>query len=202
MAGLKHSSNTSLELKVVRLIFADPSTQDKHKYRLLSYARVLKLALEAGQTSETLPKYIQDQGGIDEIRRATSKSEAAIKAEKNVRVAKKCLSNTEAPGLVDAFNLPPELKPANGDRFSVALVRDNQDGTGTIIQGIKSSSVVEAALQIAGQDILDKIASAAVGSVEDVAAKYQLTITAQAAGVLNGALSPTVSLEEPAPNAE
>jgi hypothetical protein len=202
LRGLKFGTTTSLELKIVRLVFADQGTQDKHKYRFLSYARVLRLATEAGLTSASLPQYIKDQGGIDEIRRAVSKPQGASKAEKNVTVAKKCLSDLQAPGLLDAFKLPPQLKPANGNRFSLALVRDNQDGTGTIIQGLTSNVLVETALQIAGQGILDKVASAAVDSVEDVAAKYQLTITAHAAGVLSGALSPPVTLNEPPMAAE
>ena len=155
---LQFSSNTSLELKVVRLVFADRDTQSKYKHRLLSYARVLNLALEDGQTSATLAQYIKDKGGIDEIRRTVSSNDKEQEAKDFTAVAKKNLSDPQHTGLFDAFQLPPELKPENGSRYSLALVRDNQDGTGTIIRGLKTNTLVEKALEEAGKAIADEVA--------------------------------------------
>lgn len=202
LRGLKFSKNTSLELKVVRLVFAEPETQDKHKYRLLSYARVLNLALEDGQTSATLAQYISDQGGIDEIRRVASGKKAAVDANNFVSVANKNLSDPNQAGLFDPFKLPPELKPANGNRYSLALIRDNQDGTGTIIRGLKTNTLVEKALEEAGKGLADEVAKAAKKDLLTGASKYNLSIREQAAGTISSALSPVATLNEPVPATE
>lgn len=202
LRGLAFSKNTSLELKVVRLVFADQETQTKHKYRLLSYARVLNAALEDGQTSANLAQYISDQGGIDEIRRVASGKKGTVDANNYVSAASKNLSDPNQAGLFDPFKLPPELKPANGNRYSLALIRDNQDGTGTIIKGLKTNTLVERALEEAGKDLADEVANAAKKELLTGASKYNLSIREQAAGTISSALSPVTTLNEPAPAAE
>lgn len=200
--SLKYSTNTSLELKVVRLVFADRETQTKHKYRLLSYARVLNLALEAGQTSTTLPQYIKDQGGIDEIRRVASGKKGEVEGKQFVSVASKTFTDPNRVGLFDPFKLLPELKPANGNRYSLALIRDNQDGTGTIVTGLKSNSLVHKALEEAGKVLAKEHGKQAEQNLLTGAEKYQLTIRTQAADAVNAALDPAATLEEPVTAAE
>ncbi|WP_343117240.1 hypothetical protein [Ostreiculturibacter nitratireducens] len=202
LRGLKFSKNTSLELKVVRLVFADRDTQTKHKYRLLSYARVLNLALDAGQTSATLPQFIKDHGGIDEIRRVASGKKGEVEGKQFVSVASKTFSDPNRGGLFDPFKLPPELKPANGNRYSLALIRDNQDGTGSIVTGLKSNALVDKALEEAGKVLAKEHSKQAEKNLLTGAEKYQLTIRTQAADAINAALDPAAMLEEPATAAE
>jgi hypothetical protein len=194
---LQFSSNTSLELKVVRIVFAEPHTQSKYKYRLLSYARVINSALNDGQTSATLAQYIIDQGGIDEIRRSTSQKSNEPQPKDYMSVASKTFADVQCTGLFDAFTLPVELKPLNGSRYSIALVRDNQDGTGTIVQGLKSNSLVEKALEEAGKAITDEVSRQATKDLLDGTAKHQSNNQQQAAAIISSAFKPALSLSEP-----
>lgn len=200
--NLKHSKNTSLELKIVRLVFADETTQHKHKQRLLSYARVMTLAHADNQTSATLDQYIQDQGGIDEIRRTKSTKSSELQAQQYATVAKKQFANTQEAGLIDTFKLPPELKPANGNRYSVALVRDNQDGTGTIVHGLNTNSLVEKALEEVGKVIAKHVGEQAAKNLIAGASQHHAAAVAQATRAVNSAFSPELSLPEPLPAAE
>ncbi|MDQ2091157.1 hypothetical protein [Marimonas arenosa] len=200
--NLKHSKNTSLELKIVRLVFADETTQHKHKQRLLSYARVLTLAHEDNQTPATLDQYIQDKGGIDEIRRTKSGKSNELKAQQYATVAKKQFANTPETGLFDAFKLPPELKPANGNRYSLALVRDNQDGTGTIVHGLNTNSLVEKALEEVGKVIAKQVGEQAAQSLLTGASQHHAAAISEAMQTVNSAYKPELSLGEPVPAAE
>lgn len=202
LRDLTFTKNTSLELKVVRLVFAEPQTQDKHKYRLLSYARVLNLAHEKGETAATLPHYIIDQGGIDEIRRGTSAKKEEADANKFAAVAKEAFTAADQFGIFDPFKLPPELKPANGCRYSLALIRDNHDGTGTIVKGLKSNTLVDKALEEAGKGFAKEYGKQAEKDLLTGAAKFQLTIRAKAANTLNSALGPVLTVKEPTVAAE
>jgi hypothetical protein len=200
--GLQHSSNTSLELKVVRLVFADRDTQSKYKFRLLSYARVLNLAQEDRQTPATLAQYIKDKGGIDEIRRTVSSNDKEQDAKDYTAVAKKNLSDPQYMGLFDAFPLPPELKPENGSRYSLALIRDNQDGTGTIIRGLKTNTLVEKALEETGKTIADEVARKATRDLLDGTNQHQSTLQQQAAAAVSSAFKPGLSIGQPVSAAE
>lgn len=199
---LQYSSNTSLELKVVRLVFAEPHTQSKYKYRLLSYARVLNSALNDGQTSATLAQYIIDQGGIDEIRRSASQKSNEPQPMQYVSVASKTFADVQCNGLFDAFTLPVELKPLNGSRYSIALVRDNQDGTGTIVKGLKSNALVERALEEAGKAITEEVSHLATQNLFDGTAKHQSNNQQLAAATIDSAFKPALSLSEPASASE
>lgn len=201
-AGLKYNSKMSLELKVVRLVFADASTQDKTKYRQLSYARVLNVALERGQTSATLAQYIKDQGGIDEIRRNSSSDSDADNGKNYIAVAKTNLADPQRSGLFDPFKLPAELKPVNGSRYSLALIRDNQDGTGTIVQGLKSNALVEKALEEAGKGITEEVARQATRDLLDGTSKQQLAVQQRAAEIVSSAFVPQATIKQPAETAQ
>lgn len=195
--GYTYSKGTSLELKVVRLIFSDKANKDKIKYRLHAYARVLKIAFDEDQTSTSLPNFIKDKGGIDEIRRDNAMNNGANTAEKFVTVAKKELADQNQISIFDAFAMPTELKPEKGSRYSLALVRDNNDGTGSIVHGIKSKSIVDKALEEAGKSIQTEYLKNAGKDFLDGAQKYQLNIRARAAQTVKSSLVSGLKLNDP-----
>lgn len=199
---LTHSKNTSLELKIVRLVFADEVTQRTNKYRFQSYARVLAFAQEDNQTPATLSQYIKDKGGIDEIRRTKSTESSELQVQQYATVAQKRLAQTQEAGLFDAFKLPPELKPANGNRYSLALVRDNQDGTGTIVRGLNTNSLVEKALEEVGKVIAKQVGDQATKRLLTGASLELATSVGQATQIVNSAFKTELSLEEPVPASE
>lgn len=190
---LKFSTNTSLELLIIRIVFADEQTQNTFKYRLLSYARVLACALEDAVAVDDLPAYINKRGGIDEIRRDTEKTDKTVQDKQFVSVAKKVLHKEEL-GLFDAFKLPNDLKPVNGSRYSVAIVRDNQDGTGTIVHGVKDATVVESALKIAGKLITEDAAKRATDQMMTNANEYELEAKVDATQALATDFAPQAQI--------
>lgn len=151
--GLNYTKGTSLGLKVVRAVFATKETQEKHKYRHLAYARVLEVAsyecVEPGKLSE----FIEGKGGIDEIRRGDNKQKNSAFKAQLTKVAKSQLSNAPEAGVIATFKLSDRIKPADGERFCLALVRANGDGNGSIVYGISDQALVERALEFAGAEI-------------------------------------------------
>jgi hypothetical protein len=169
--GYTFTQGTSLALKVVRVVFADPNEPDRFKHRLLTYARVLTIAKEASQRPDTLADFIVARGGIDEIRRAGGDAAGKAGQEKRRREhAEYELSNDNGRPMFKLPSLPKPLQPEEGERFSLALVRKNDDGTGSIVFGTGNKAALAQVLLIAGkqieensskQDLLDRDAKIA-----------------------------------------
>ncbi|WP_155947092.1 hypothetical protein [Pseudorhodobacter ferrugineus] len=166
--GIKGNSGTSLATKVVRIVFATPATYTKIKQRLYGYARVIAVAHAEDQTPQTLAAFIEHKGGIDEIRRASSTTPANA-PEAIQSIAKAEFAKADRPTLYDAFELKPELMPADGERYSLALVRKNADGTGSIIFGTKKASIVNSVLTEAGKALQSTAAKVAVSDLHQSA---------------------------------
>ena len=149
--GIAYNSSTSLALKIVRLVFCAPGMEEKIVHRAFIYAKVLKIASEAGQTGDTLSKYITDNHGIDEIRRANKDGlTEAQKSKLNQDYAETVLS--DAVGLVK-FEMVDALQPNDGEQFSLALVRRNADGTASIVYGTPNVAAIKTVLALAGGEL-------------------------------------------------
>lgn len=152
--GFKFTDATSTETKLLRAVFGDPNKPDQYKQRIYVYARVLAVAFEAKITGEQLPVFIVKNGGIDEIRRHDTK--AASKAEQaklDIHAAEKALTVEECSNIANGIQLTPELQPADDQNFSIALVRKEADGSGSIVFGTNSVALVRSVLAIAGRKI-------------------------------------------------
>ena len=148
------NSNTSLELRIARLVFATPGAETKTKNRVNAYARVIRVAADNKQTSATIAQFINDNHGVEEIRRhgvGTGKSTVAADKERNRNVANSVYAEPTATALFSNFALPADLTPQAGHRFSVALVRQNLDGTGSIVFGTNNIAVVNTVLATGGK---------------------------------------------------
>ena len=151
--GIAYNSSTSLALKIVRLVFCAPGMEEKIVHRAFTYAKVLKIASEAGQTGDTLSKYITDNHGIDEIRRANKDGlTEAQKSKLNQDYAETVLSDSVS--LVD-IDLVDALQPNDGEQFSLALIRRNADGTGSIVFGTPNVAAIKTVLALAGGELKD-----------------------------------------------
>jgi len=164
--GIQHNSSTSLALKIVRLVFVGKGREGKIVNRAFTYARVLTVAAEEGVTSATLPQFIIDRHGIDEIRRQGATGEtAAQKAERARQYAEAKLVDEATITQVQMTN---NLQPADGTRYSLALVRKNEDGTASIVFGTNNPAAVNSVLTIAGKTLKERAANEA----EQNAAKH------------------------------
>lgn len=164
--GFPVQSNTSLELKVVRAVFGTNGN------RAYGYVRVLQVAAAEMPHSMTLAEFIEDRGGIEEIRR-TPKSgiTAADKAKQQRELAEKVLSDTtDVSGFV---KLDDSLQPAKDSAFdfSVALIRKDKNGQGSIVFGSGKESLVKAILTEAGKVIGEREEIAATHSKHTAARK-------------------------------
>lgn len=152
--GFKFTDATSTETKLLRAVFADPAKPDQYKQRIYVYARVLSVAYEAKVTGAELPAFIEQRGGIDEIRRHEPKT--ADKTQENkglVHTAEKALNIISHTAIATGIKLTPELQPVDDQFFSIALVRKDADGTGSIVFGTNSKALVQSVLVIAGRKV-------------------------------------------------
>jgi hypothetical protein len=150
-AGCNVRSNTSIELKVVRAVFGVENN------RTQAYTRVLQLAKKDLPEGWTLADWIEERGGVEEIRRTPKDGPTlAEKAKKNRTLAEEVLANADA--IVSRFTPIKSLQPAeDGDyRFSVALVRVDNDGKAAIVFGTSKNALVKSVLTEAGRDLEDK----------------------------------------------
>lgn len=178
--GYTVKSSTSLELRIVRLIFLEPGMETKLANRMFTYARAVKVAADAGITGANMPAFIAEHNGIDEIRRGSSSDQNAAETAKNHQeYADNVFSTTTASTIADNIQLPDELQPADGCDYSIALIRKNSDGTGSIVFGLNTGSIVNAALRVAGKTLQERKAQAAVSQANrDAAAQRQANLAA------------------------
>lgn len=152
--GFKFTAGTSIEVRLLRAVFGDPSDAKKYKQRIYNYARVLVVAHGAGVTGDELSDFITEQGGIDEIRRHDPKAKKkADEIEVLKQHAGNRLNGADFTTIATGITLTQELEPEADQYFSIALVRKEQDGTGSIVFGTNSKSLVSAVLGIAGRKI-------------------------------------------------
>lgn len=149
--GVTYNSGTSTALKVVRLVFVGKGRQSKIEHRAFAYTKVLEVAAAEGATGATLPAFILERNGIDEIRRISKEGvRAADRAKHNREYAENLLSCSAG---LSEINLEDTLQPADGEHFSVALVRKNPDGTGSIVFGTNNVAALRQVLTLAGAQL-------------------------------------------------
>jgi hypothetical protein len=152
--GFKFTAGTSIEVKLLRAVFGDPSDANKYKNRIYSYARVLVVAHGEDVKGDGIADFITEKGGIDEIRRHDSNAEKKtdeIKLQKEH--ADLTLNSSDFTAIATGIPVTEDLEPADDQHFSIALVRKEADGTGSIVFGTNSVSLVSAVLGIAGRKI-------------------------------------------------
>jgi hypothetical protein len=165
---LKTNAKTSLAVKVIRLIFATKDTQAKIKNRIYVYAKALDVAHDAGKSKASFADFVDSKGGLDELRR-TPDTTAKTERDSKVAIAKNKYILEPAKSLVPAFELPVQLKPKAGKRFSVGLIVQNDDGTGQIVYGCVTDSIVQSVLEEAGAAIKKSAQDSAAAEVEQTA---------------------------------
>jgi hypothetical protein len=193
--GITYNTATSLELKLVRLVFASTDTAPRIENRLFSYARVIRVAADAKQTGESLAQFIMDRHGIDEIRRVNKDGlTAADKQKAQVDLARTKLITPSDSDLFTDFDLPDQLQPKAGEQFSLALVRKNADGTGSIVFGTDNVAAVTTVLALAGKELQGN----AVKTAEAETAKEVAAVKQRNMAELEAVMAETLGAKQPA----
>jgi hypothetical protein len=152
--GFKFTAGTSIEVKLLRAVFGDPSDANKYKHRIYGYARVLVVAHGEGVKGDGIADFITEKGGIDEIRRHNSNTEKKADEIKLLKEhADLTLNSPDFTAIATGIPVTEDLEPAADQHFSIALVRKEADGTGSIVFGTNSTSLVSAVLGLAGRKI-------------------------------------------------
>lgn len=152
--GFKFTAGTSVEVKLLRAVFGDATDAKKYKHRIYSYARVLTVAHGLGIKGDGIADFIVKSGGIDEIRRQDPQAQKKSDDDKaRKQLAEVKLADKAFTAIATGITVTPELEPAADQHFSLALVRKEQDGTGSIVFGTNNVALVSTVLGIAGRKI-------------------------------------------------
>jgi hypothetical protein len=140
-------SNTSLATKIVRLIFGDCGK------RAYTYARVLIVAAEQKGELQSMKSFVAEAGGIEEIRKSQNGQTPTQKRNEQIAFAVEVLETRL--GLIQTFKISEELAPHNESAYelSVAIVRKERNGKGSIVFGTNNQTILKAALAQAGKSL-------------------------------------------------
>jgi hypothetical protein len=150
-AGFTCTEATHLSTKIVRYVFR---TDRKRSH---VYSRVIISADEHKKDAMSLPKWISENGGIEEIRRKSKDgfSPSELKAIYKDAAESKLFSAKE---LVSSFKTVKELEASDvgNSHFAIALLRKNSDGTSSIVFGTHTPTIINMVLVEAGKQISSK----------------------------------------------
>jgi hypothetical protein len=146
---IEYKESTNLGTKIVRLVF-----DSNFQRRVYTYAKVIDVAHKEMKYGQTLSDFITSRGGVEEIRKTKpdGKSPAQLRGE-HIETAKEALS-LSAP-LVEPFEVKTTLRKSNpgaDHKLFVAIMREEQNGSYSMVYETSVGSVVNAALEAAGKD--------------------------------------------------
>ena len=142
-------SNTSLATKIVRLIFGDCGK------RAYTYAKVITVAAAEKPAKQSMHTFIANAGGVEEVRRNNpDKVNASVQRTERKQYAETVL-DVRKPIVSTKIEMTDELEPSNDSvlPLSIALVRRNRDGSGSIVFGTANQTVLNKVLEIAGKQL-------------------------------------------------
>jgi hypothetical protein len=195
---IKTQANTSLALKVIRYVFAGQGRRE------VAYASVIAIAHDMKGPDQSFTSYVQECGGIEEVRRVPI-------TQKNTTMSKEGYKKLALEGLqevqigVSTFDLPSFIQPNTDyeEDYAVALVRCNEDGTGTVVYGCNEASIIDSVLVSSGKD-LDLRAQESLAKLDagDLAAKRSRDVREFASKMIRIGPNATVSSSNAVQKAE
>lgn len=142
------NENASLETRMVRWVFGNCGN------RAYAYASAIRRCVKDNITPAQVPGYIDGSGGLDALRRP---AKAGPDEREKLRQTRTDAENyyIACPAL---FTIPapvPELTPSSekAHAFSVALLRQTDDGKSEIVYGSSNGTLVNSLLVEAGKRI-------------------------------------------------
>jgi len=144
--GIKFNKNSDLTTRIVRAVFGDCGK------RAYAYARVITVAAETKPENETMHTFITNAGGVEQIRRKVNGETPAQKRKSLKDFAENLFAKSDpivSETVIAASDLLPSKNASN--LFSLALIRQNDDGTNSIVYGTNNVTLVDAVLADAGK---------------------------------------------------
>lgn len=146
LRGTKFNKNSDLTTRIVRAVFGDCGK------RAYAYARVITVAAETKPENETMHTFITNAGGVEQIRRKVDGETPAQKRKSLKDFAENLLAKSK-PIVSKDVQVTAALQPksAASNLFAIALIRQNGDGTNSIVYGTNNETLVDAVLADAGK---------------------------------------------------
>ena len=144
--NMKPRTSTSLGLKVIRYVFGKEGNREQ------AYAKVLGIAYDLKPAEQSLTSYIQEWGGVEEVRRTSKiKDGKTMTADDYKQIAVAGLNMARIP--VASFALPEFIQPNSeyDEDYVVGLIRCNPDGTGDLLFGNNDAKVIDTVLVASGK---------------------------------------------------
>ena len=147
--NIAFNSTTNTLTKIVRLVFGDCGK------RAYTYARVIKVALAEKPENMSLATFIMNAGGVEEIRRRNESgvSPAQLREQRIQAATQHFVCADGVITLQTVADITPHEETENN--LSLAILRRNEDGTSSVVCGIKNIPLLNAALDyVAKQNAL------------------------------------------------
>ncbi|MCV2875076.1 hypothetical protein OE810_02275 [Rhodobacteraceae bacterium XHP0102] len=195
--NMKPRTSTSLGLKVIRYVFG------KEGNREMAYSRVLTIAHDLKPEEQTLTSYIEECGGVEEVRRLTKiKDGKSMTSSDYKQIAVAGLNMARIP--VASFDLPEFIQPNSeyDEDYVVGLIRCNPDGTGDLLFGNNDAKVIDTVLIASGKYLDQKAQDDQKGLEAADVAKRRTEDVKTFAPKLFAAMSPKVHISAAVPAAE
>ncbi|EAQ05994.1 hypothetical protein [Yoonia vestfoldensis] len=144
--NMKPRTSTSLGIKVIRYVFGKEGNREQ------AFARLLTIAYDLKPAEQSLASYIQQCGGVEEVRRTSKvKDGKTMTADDYKQIAVMGLNMARIP--VASFNLPEFIQPNSeyDEDYVVGLIRCNPDGTGDLLFGNNDAKVIDTVLVASGK---------------------------------------------------
>ena len=145
---LTFNNGTSLNTKIIRFVFGDCGK------RTFTYASVLSVAAKEKKENESMISFISNRGGIEAVRRAskTGSMSKADNARLQAQAAEKFFA-TSTPLIPQFASTDSDLKPSPSvsHTFVTGLIRQNPDGTHSIVFACDNERIVKLLLAEAGK---------------------------------------------------
>ena len=144
-----YNDGTSLQTRIVRAVFGADCGK-----RAYTYARVITVAAAEKSPKTSMHEFVTKRGGIEEIRRTKSDGKSpTVAREENIEFAIDTLEKTDA--LTKPFTVAAskrELPEDSVHTLFVAIMRQESDGTYSMVFETSAKSVVNTALAQAGKE--------------------------------------------------
>jgi hypothetical protein len=136
--GYRYKEDTPLVTRVVRAVFGDINRR-----RISTYSLVLRQAQKEGIAYADLPNWIEERGGVQEIR--LSRSTTFISATQKASVGKMYFEGKADLGVVQSEFLSVEADPSFIGQACVLLAEQQADGSFNVRAVIRNQSALNAA---------------------------------------------------------
>ena len=142
------NASTSLTTRIVRAVFGENCGKRSH-----AYARVIAVAAAEKSDEISMYDFIVKRNGIEEIRRSTKngKSPADVRSNRQAFATEQLATSTAIAKPFNVADSKRERDEGATHSLLVAIVREETDGTYSIVYETSTKSVINTALADAGK---------------------------------------------------